>query len=308
MNRAINMMIMQGYPEEEAEEVEHPMREAAPIAEEPENVAQQAAMVAQAVDDKVNMMQISAAAYTGAVDEATISLLIKLKEVPAVALADTGSTNTFLDLQFAMDHDIELTPATPRRVKVAGGVILISNSIAYNHQFMVQGTTFSADFRILELKGSDAILGVNWFKIHNPVTFDFIERPLTVGFGANAYTFSDHLVFVRDLMVSAAECEKLVKEDATSYILYNMEDVRTTLTELEQTTTSTEFQGILKAFADVFQEPEGLPPHRSHDHAIPLVPGSKPPNFRPYRMSHNQKNTIENYCTDVEEQRDPGQQ
>jgi hypothetical protein len=207
-----------------------------------------------------------------------------------------------------MDHDIELTPATPRRVKVAGGVILISNSIAYNHQFMVQGTTFSADFRILELKGSDAILGVNWFKIQNPVTFDFIERPLTVGFGANAYTFSDHLVFVRDLMVSAAECEKLLKEDATSYILYNMEDVKTTLTELEQTTTSTEFQGILKAFADVFQEPEGLPPHRSHDHAIPLVPGSKPPNFRPYRMSHNQKNTIENYCTDVEEQRDPGQQ
>jgi hypothetical protein len=158
---------------------------------------------------------------------------------------------------------------------------------------MVQGTTFSADFRILELNGSDAILGVNWFKIHNPVTFDFIERTLTVGSGANAYTFSDHLVPVEDLMVSAAECEQLLKDDATGYILYNMEDVRTTLTELEQTTTPTEFQGILQAFVDVFQEPEGLPPHRSHDHAIPLIPGSKPPNFRPYRMSHNQKNTIE---------------
>jgi hypothetical protein len=113
-----------------------------------------------------------------------------------------------------------------------------------------------------------------------------------VGSGANAYTFSDHLVPVEDLMVSAAECEQLLKDDATGYILYNMEDVRTTLTELEQTTPPTEFQEILQAFADVFQEPEGMPPHRSHDHAIPLIPGSKPPNFRPYRMSHNQKNTI----------------
>jgi hypothetical protein len=292
MNRAINMMLMQGYQEEEAEEVDDPVREAAPIDEEPVNVPPQAAMVEHAVEDEVNMMQISAAAYTGAADEATISLLIKLHGVPAIALADTGSTNTFLDLQFAMDHDIVLTPAAPRRVKVAGGGILISNSIAYNQQFMVQGTTFSADFRILELNGSDAILGVNWFKIHNPVTFDFIERTLTVGSGANAYTFSDHLVPVEDLMVSAAECEQLLKDDATGYILYNMEDVRTTLTELEQTTPPTEFQEILQAFADVFQEPEGMPPHRSHDHAIPLIPGSKPPNFRPYRMSHNQKNTI----------------
>jgi hypothetical protein len=72
-----------------------------------------------------------------------------------------------------------------------------------------------------------------------------------------------------------------------------MEGVRSTLTKLEQTTTPSEFHGILQAFADVFQEPEGLPPHISHDHAIPLIPGSKPPNFRPYMMSHNQKNTIE---------------
>jgi hypothetical protein len=72
-----------------------------------------------------------------------------------------------------------------------------------------------------------------------------------------------------------------------------MEDVRKTLTALEETTSTTEFQNILQAFADVFQEPEGLPPHRDADHAIPLLPGSKPPNIRPYRMSHNQKNTIE---------------
>src|SRR4051812_40877185 len=49
------------------------------------------------------IMHISAAAYHGDTTEASISLLIHLTGVPLVALADTGSTNTFLDQQFAMD-------------------------------------------------------------------------------------------------------------------------------------------------------------------------------------------------------------
>ena len=37
----------------------------------------------------------------------------------------------------------------------------------------------------------------------------------------------------------------------------------------------------------------GLPLQQSHDHAIRLVPGSQPPNIRPYRYPCLQKNEIE---------------
>jgi hypothetical protein len=44
----------------------------------------------------------------------------------------------------------------------------------------------------------------------------------------------------------------------------------------------------------VFSTPQGLPPSCSvHDHSIPLVPGSLPPNIRPYRHPFAQKNEIE---------------
>jgi hypothetical protein len=44
----------------------------------------------------------------------------------------------------------------------------------------------------------------------------------------------------------------------------------------------------------VFSTPQGLPPsHGVHDHSIPLVPGSLPPNIRPYRHPFSQKNEIE---------------
>ena len=178
-----------------------------------------------------------------------------------IALADTGSTHTFLDKQFAMEHNINMTSAPVRTVTVAGGGELLSNAIAYSHTFWIQGKPYVADFRILELNGSDAILGVNWFKYHNPVTFDFVGRTLTIGPVGQSHTIPDHFVSTEELFVSAMECTKLLKEEeATGYMLYNIEEVRTALTELEQTTSPAEFQDILHAFADVFAEPKGLRP------------------------------------------------
>ena len=109
------------------------------------------------------MMKISAAAYTGSPSHSTISLLLNLKGTTAVALADTGSTNTFMDYKFAVKQNILLTPVPAKTVTVAGGGILISEYIAHKCPFEIQGVEFCTEFRILELQGADAILGVNWF-------------------------------------------------------------------------------------------------------------------------------------------------
>uniref|UniRef100_A0A8R7U1I3 Reverse transcriptase domain-containing protein n=1 Tax=Triticum urartu TaxID=4572 RepID=A0A8R7U1I3_TRIUA len=50
---------------------------------------------------------------------------------------------------------------------------------------------------------------------------------------------------------------------------------------------------VLQQFPIVFQEPKGLPPKRAHDHKIPLKEQSVPPNSRPYRVSHMQRNELE---------------
>jgi len=43
----------------------------------------------------------------------------------------------------------------------------------------------------------------------------------------------------------------------------------------------------------VFETPKGLPPIRDHDHAIHLIPGSVPPNIRPYKYPYAKKSEIE---------------
>jgi hypothetical protein len=57
---------------------------------------------------------------------------------------------------------------------------------------------------------------------------------------------------------------------------------------------SHDLQALLSKHQMVFSTPQGIPPSRGvHDHSIPLVPGSLPPNIRPYRHPFSQKNEIE---------------
>jgi hypothetical protein len=66
-------------------------------------------------------------------------------------------------------------------------------------------------------------------------------------------------------------------------------DVKTSNPSIPQ-----DLQGIIDKHSKVFEDiPKGLPPTRNHDHEIHLIPGSVPPNIRPYRYPYNQKSEIE---------------
>jgi hypothetical protein len=283
MQRALNQIEMQGHSDDE--NVDIPVQqdihlEMAQQNPDPEEIAQQAD----------NLMNISAAAYCGGPNDSTISLLLHFPHASAIALADTGSTNTFMDYHFALKNKIPMEKKNQRTVKVAGGGLLSSDAIAYNCTFSIQGHKFTTNFRILELQGSDIILGVNWFRQHNPVTFDFLGRSLTLGVNGSLHTFQDHLLPKDKLIISSDKCSKLIEQGALGYMLFSTSD---TSNLDEHPPIPEEMSDLLHQFQDIFQAPTGLPPHRDCDHHIPLKEGAKPYNVRPYRMSHSQKNSVE---------------
>ncbi|GKC79683.1 putative mitochondrial protein [Tanacetum coccineum] len=51
-------------------------------------------------------------------------------------------------------------------------------------------------------------------------------------------------------------------------------------------------QKVIDSYAKVFENPTKLPPVRTHDHKIPLLPGTPPVNIRPYRHPLVQKDAI----------------
>lgn len=94
-------------------------------------------------------------------------------------LIDSGSTNNFLDPHAAKRIKASLTETEPITVSVADGFKVTSTQQCKGCRWTVQGEEFTTDFRILPLGGIDVVLGVQWLRAYNPVTFDFDNLQLT---------------------------------------------------------------------------------------------------------------------------------
>ena len=57
--------------------------------------------------------------------------------------------------------------------------------------------------------------------------------------------------------------------------------------------TPPQVQKLLLEYANLFEEPNALPPHRALDHKMTLVVGATPPRVRPYRVPQHQKQEME---------------
>jgi hypothetical protein len=83
--------------------------------------------------------------------------------------------------------------------------------------------------------------------------------------------------------------EKLLKKGHTGIIsqLHSIQAVETP-------PVRPDLQAIFCLHSTIFHTPQGLPPsHEDHDHSIPLIPDSLPPNVFPYHHPFAQKNEIE---------------
>lgn len=54
-----------------------------------------------------------------------------------------------------------------------------------------------------------------------------------------------------------------------------------------------DFKALKVGYQELFKEPRGFSPLKSHDHNIPLKKGSNPVNLRPYRHLSIQKDVVE---------------
>ena len=85
-----------------------------------------------------------------------------------------------------------------------------------------------------------------------------------------------------------------------------MKEQRGTISQLcslevptSKSSISPDIQRVLDNHSKVFETPKGLPPIRDHDHAIHPIPGSVPPNIRPYRYPYAQKSEIERMVAEM---------
>jgi hypothetical protein len=243
---------------------------------------------------KEKLMSISVAALGGNSSDEIISLLIIIGGIQVVALIDSGSSSTFIDYEFAIKSNLPMRNTTARKVAVAGGGTLVTNSVISSCPFTIQKIKFNSDFKVLPLKGFDIVLGVSWLKQFSPTIFDWVSRTLTITKDCVEHTFTDHCYSQKKHLISAEQCSKILQKGASGYLIQLFLIQNNIQLDIPQgKEVPPKIAAILQEFTDVFATPTGLPPKRDCDHRIPLKEGSTPPNIRPYRMPHKQKTVVE---------------
>lgn len=147
----------------------------------------------------------------------TFVLTIQVGGVSALALLDSGSTATFMTPQFAQQAQCALTAKKKLKVMVANGDILWTEFTAIHCPYTVQGAQLHSDFRILNLKGYDIILGTVWIYHHSPMVLDGKKMEITVTTDNGTKTFIDDSLPITASLIEVEELHHIWEDILWSY-------------------------------------------------------------------------------------------
>lgn len=82
--------------------------------------------------------------------------------------------------------------------------------------------------------------------------------------------------------VSSSQLEAMIKHDS---LLYCVQLNSVYQIQYEDKDIPPEISALITQYSSIFQPLPGLPPRRSGDHVIPLLPGTTPFRLRPYRYN-----------------------
>ncbi|GAU47870.1 hypothetical protein TSUD_404410 [Trifolium subterraneum] len=151
-------------------------------------------------------------------------------------------------------------------IEVGNGERVKNQGICESLQFQIQGVPFRQHFFLMELGGSEMVLGMDWLESLGNIEANFGN--LSLKWEAEGKKYS-------------------IQGDPT------MSTRQSSWKSLVKSLADEGWKEILEEFEEVFNMPAGMPPTREHDHSIVLKPGATIPNIRPYRYPYYQKNEIE---------------
>ncbi|XP_047328916.1 uncharacterized protein LOC124932358 [Impatiens glandulifera] len=206
---------------------------------------------------------ISLHALTGSKNFQTLQIRGKIGSLPVVILIDTGSTHNFINSRILRNIGHEAMKTQVLSVKVADGSTLFCSSVCKNLKWSMEGKDYQADMKVLTMTGIPQTQ-INLIEGHQ------LEKLLRKG-------------------SLAAMVQAKTENEAQFFALITR----------AQEEVSEDLQGLLDDFSTLFQQPDGLPPTREHDHRIPLKEGTKAVCLHPYRYPALQKSEIENLINDM---------
>ncbi|KAM1563253.1 hypothetical protein ACFX15_037114 [Malus domestica] len=155
------------------------------------------------------------------------------------------------------------------------------------------GYNCTVDLFSLPLGGCDVVLGVQWLSTMSLVLWDFQLLIMEFTWDNHTYKLTHKVPPAHTILeVLLQYLDKEIINSNLGLFLYSIKNGKVAACDLSGEQLH-DLQKLLGDFEEIFFRPTKLPPHRTHNHHIPLVQEAKPPNIRPYHYGPLQKTEIE---------------
>jgi hypothetical protein len=187
--------------------------------------------------------------------------LFLINDTSAVVLFDSGASYSFISAAYVRKHNLPLALLRCQMIVSSLGGDMPARQLCPKVNLKIRDVDFVVNLIVLESKGIDVILGIDWLSKHN-VLIDCTKKPVKL-----TTPKGKEMEFVKELVVTAKGVANHAK--------------------VNQLNAS---QGsevpVVNEFPDVFpEELLGMPPDRDIEFEIELKPGTSPIYKTPYRMA-----------------------
>jgi hypothetical protein len=226
-------------------------------------------------------LAISKAAITGVDAPRTVKFMGSIQHRPITILVDSGSSNSFISS--SLTSRLAGISSLPNRVsvQVAGGGTLSCSAVLPQALWFIGELAFQSNLKVLPLVAYDVIIGMDWLESFSPLRVHWKHKWMEIPYENRTVTLQD------------------ITPDTPEEVLVQLCILSEGGTKSDIQLLPEDLQLLLKQFTVVFEEPTSLPPSRACDHEIPLIPGARPVNIRPYRYPPALKTEIEKHVEDM---------
>jgi hypothetical protein len=178
---------------------------------------------------------------------------------PATVLFDSGVSHSFISSSFIVKHHLPITIMKQTMFVSSPGGEMRTKHICPAVSITIRGVDFLANHIVLDSKGIDIILGMDWLRKYDRVIL-CVKRAIRL-------TKEDGTIVEFNAAIQADQVSLLNKVQGTS-----LNEIR-----------------VVQEYPDVFPENlPGMPPDHNIEFIIELLPGMPPISKRPYRMPVNE--------------------
>ena len=237
----------------------------------------------------VEIPEITLHALTGWTVNKTMRIRAMVNGRELVILVHSGSTHNFIRDKVSSRLKLPFSSIKPFNVKVASGEPFQCEGKFKNVEVQIKNATFRVTFFSLPLIGIDVVLGMQWLEELGIVVCDWRNLAMMFMWENQVHVLKG----VKSQKAHVLSLEVMPPKGTDGGLPFDLQTLTKDDRACERTKVAPDILRLTEAYAELFQEPNHLPPQREIEHRIHLKEGTDTVNVRPYRYAHFQKEEIE---------------